>query len=845
MDADFADSGPGTNPSFTKCQASEPHTFDNHDISGRPLKRRRTEEPWNTDYFLEHITDATRRWDIQSGVLMWSSKIEVLLGYDVKDIPVSIDWWRHSIHPDDRQRITDSLDAFFEMTSQYWNEEYRYRISSGGYITIVDRLQIIRDQDGKAVTVVGAMFNPLQRCQLDEALNSPRAQLMRDIRQGKISSDELRYQTQLIKTITDNTTSGLFMMDAKGRPTFMNPASEKITGYKLSEISSRPLHYAVHYKRPDGSYYPMEECPVDNSQAALVPMQNQEEIFVDKYGRLFPVIWSIAPLEKDNKTVGAVLEFRDVTHEKAAQAERLKTKLEAEQQLVRAQEAESHRRMLTEFIDYVCHEIRNPLHGIAASTEFLTSTFLHLQQAVDSKASDAFKKALSEGQQHLESIRQCVDHQTLITNNVLDLSRFEAGQVDLCNEVFEPCSLMRQTINIIRGRIIEKKIKLREVCLSGQPGDEKDIRKYLVKGDLTRLRQLLLNLVGNAIKFTPENGEIEVRLDKLTRQDSVVTLVGAVSDTGVGMTPDEQWHVFQRFYQSNKKISSEYGGSGLGLNICDQIVKLMNGSIQVTSEKNVGSTFKFTVQLSIPTESEIQAYLASRKYTAQETSHPPTPVQSPPPDSLSSSLKDKKDHVARQDSHAAITKRIKKVLVVEDNKINQKIVTKYLSKLGYVYAVANNGLEAVNMYIERLRSCHGSGEDGHFDFVLMDMEMPVMDGREATKRIREFEDSLSTSSSFQPSQSEFTPSSPLSPSPSSFPQNSSSQTPISTSTSSHTPPHSTHAKRTPIVALSGNARDEKIKEALDCGVDDYLIKPCNQQVLEKMIQKWEHEVNAS
>ncbi|KAI9137083.1 hypothetical protein BKA69DRAFT_62693 [Paraphysoderma sedebokerense] len=625
--------------------------------SGRPCKRQRRGAPLSNVFCLEQMNDVLRRWDVQSGVIMWGSKTEFLFGYKVEEISGSVEWWRDSIHPDDRNRVVESINQCFEGVSQFWGDQYRFKISTGYYITIVDQLHIMRDELGKAVTAVGAMFNPLQRSQLDRLLDSSR--------------------------------------------------------------------------------------------------------------------------------------------------------------LVRAQEAENHRRVLTEFIDYVCHEIRNPLHGIAASTEFLSTTFSDLEEALKSGSMDALKKALEEGKQHLESIRHCVDHQTLITNNVLDLSRFEAGKVELCDEVFVPCLLVNQTVNILRGKIIEKGIRVVGDFIDKVTSDV-DITQYLVKGDATKIRQLLLNLVSNAIKFTPKNGEIEVRFESLVRTDSVATLTGSVRDTGVGMTPDEVWHVFQRFYQTNKKISSEYGGSGLGLNICDQIVKLMNGSIDVTSEKNVGSTFRFTVQLSNPTESEIQEYLNSHNYNSQishDNSRPPTPTSSPPV---------KKTHSSRIESETQVIQRFKKVLVVEDNKINQKIVTKYLKKLGYDFSVANNGLEAVNMVIEAIRAHRESSEEVPFDFVLMDMEMPVMNGREATKRIRDFENSISTLAL-----SHSLPPTPSSPSRS------------STDILQH-PVNSDRPKiRTPIVALSGNARKEKIKEALDCGVDDYLIKPCNLEGLEKMIQKWE------
>lgn len=142
-----------------------------------------------------------------------------------------------------------------------------------------------------------------------------------DITKPKLVEAELRYQSYLTKTIADNAASALFMMDRDGKPTYMNPAAQHITGYQsLDEIKDKPLHYAVHWKKPDGSHYPMEECPIDNAQTELKKVQNQEEVFCTKDGRLFPVSFSVSPLEKSGKVIGSVLEFRDISIQKQTEA---------------------------------------------------------------------------------------------------------------------------------------------------------------------------------------------------------------------------------------------------------------------------------------------------------------------------------------------------------------------------------------------------------------------------------------------------------------------------------------------------------------------------------------------
>ena len=142
-------------------------------------------------------------------------------------------------------------------TQRYWTEGYQLRAADGGYVSIIDQLSFSRDQHGAVTSAVGAMFSPVQKAQLGETVKSTRSELMREI-QHALTSDS----TVLLKSITDNTTSGLFLMDSQGYPTFMNPAATAITGWTLDEITHQPLHYAIHYKKPNGEPYPMEECPL-------------------------------------------------------------------------------------------------------------------------------------------------------------------------------------------------------------------------------------------------------------------------------------------------------------------------------------------------------------------------------------------------------------------------------------------------------------------------------------------------------------------------------------------------------------------------------------------------------
>ena len=234
-----------------------------------------------------------------------------------------------------RPHLTNSVIGDPRVGDQEWASR-EGMVSFAGYPLIID---------DRLVGVV-AMF---ARHVLTDATLEAMAAVAKGIALGivrKRAEEELAHQSNLTRTITDNAASCLFMMDKQGHPTFMNPAAVNVTGYHLDEIKDKPLHYAVHYKRPDGSHYPMEECPIDNASAELVKVSDQEEIFARKDGTLFPVSYSVSPLERDGQTFGAVLEFRDVTELKRAGEElkaseqRYRALTDAMPQLVWATDAE-------------------------------------------------------------------------------------------------------------------------------------------------------------------------------------------------------------------------------------------------------------------------------------------------------------------------------------------------------------------------------------------------------------------------------------------------------------------------------------------------------------------------
>ncbi|MFP4155613.1 MAG: ATP-binding protein [Halothiobacillaceae bacterium] len=399
--------------------------------------------------------------------------------------------------------------------------------------------------------------------------------------------------------------------------------------------------------------------------------------------------------------------------------------IENEQDLARTldalREAQAAR---DQFLANMSHEIRTPLNGIIGFLDLFEQTPLTDQQ-----------------RDYLDTIRHSSSSLLGIINDILDFSKIDAGMLKLEEE---PLAL-RDTLSAV-------------VRLFGSRAEENGTRLYLtldprlpaqVIGDALRLKQIVSNLVSNAVKFT-ENGTVEVRVDRLNcaddRHEDCCRLLLSVRDTGIGMPPEMLDRIGQPFAQADSSTTRRYGGSGLGLAICKQLIELMGGTLTVQSCPGVGTTFEFELQM--------------RTTKSPEKVAPPQPV-------------------AR--AGAIAEPGMQRVLLVEDNPVNQKLMKAVLTRMGLEQVLAGNGAEALEIFEQQ-------ATQSPFDAVLMDISMPVMDGVEATRRIRALE-----------------------------------------------------AKRgwshTPIVALTANALKGDRERFLAEGMDEMLTKPLNLAALKQTLMR--------
>lgn len=598
--------------------------------------------------------------------------------------------------------------------------------------------------------------------------------IVRDITERKRYEAAIEAERQQLRQIVTQAPVAMAMMDSE--MCYLAYSNTWLSDFGVEQESLiGKSHYEVFSDLPERWRVLYERA----LQGEIV--STPEDVWERNNGVELYLRWAIHPwYTSDNQVGGVVIASTQIN------------------ELVQAREAALETaRLKSDFLANMSHEIRTPMNGVLGMTDLLMTTELDEEQL-----------------EFTEALRTSGEHLLNLINDILDFSKLEAEKLRLDRHDFELHSCLNEILNLFLMQSKEKGLSLKLYINPTLPDH--------LSGDSRRLRQVLMNLVGNAIKFT-DQGSVAIGVRAIGKKqgvlgdpgaetgqlETILTLQFAVRDTGIGIADGDRKYLFQAFSQVDASSTRRYGGTGLGLAICRQLVQKMGGQIWVESEPNQGSTFVFTAQFV-----QVENPGAEEPPTAKSDSQ--TAARSEPvlksvstPTSHVSSLSPETDLALETSSSIATTSTATdlsnlqtvpetvdtdsetppsppesptrmpggKVLVVEDTHINQKVVMNQLKLLGYRAACVNNGQEA----LDQLRQ-------HPFDIVLMDCQMPVLDGYRATQRLRLWE--------------------------------------------------TDGDRHTVVIGLTAHAMDGDREKCLDAGMDDYLAKPVTMEKLKSVLEHW-------
>ena len=802
------------------------------DLSNKRLvaeneERRRIEARLKvSDERLRLALDSTQigifEWNVPKGHVYYSPGLWGLLGYEHARMPSTLEVWQSLIHPDDLAVYRKRTESQLNGIASFIDPEYRVRARTGDWRWVYMRSKsVLAGPNGRPTRIIGTVQDITTRRESEQALRESQAEAR------KLS---------LVASKTDNL---VVIGSADGKIEWVNSAFCRVMEYTLEEVVGKDP--ATLLSGPDTD---AAQSDLIRDEIAKGKGTNTEIIHYSKSGRKYYLHLVVQVVRNQ---AGQVENFIAIEND-------ITSRVETENQLRRAKaEADFASRAKSEFLASMSHEIRTPMNGVIGMTSILMETSLTAEQ-----------------RDFVNTIRTSGEALLTIINDILDFSKIESGKMELEKAPFELALCVEEALDLFAPTAAAKRL---EIGYHVEP----DVPPWIV-GDVTRLRQIIVNLVNNAIKFTP-TGSISIQVRRIPLDATVratpagrMRLEITVQDTGIGIPPDRIDRLFKAFSQVDSSTTRKYGGTGLGLAICQRLCQLMNGDIRVESTPGKGSTFTVAImtdaaqrpaEISAPpfagidlkgclalcvednpitrarlrtlfdllgatcafandsaSAAEMAPTLPSRpaivildlpEFESQRAldvvneikcprlvlfrlgqTPPAAPGDGFPYATLSKPIKTLPFYQAlallghrtgsggivvqaRHEGRPIAEEIPLSVLLAEDNAVNQKVALRFLERMGYNADAVGNGLEAVNAFQNR-----------SYDLVLMDLQMPEMDGLEASRRIR----------------------------------------------------RTLPAERQPkIIALTANAMQGDREICLDAGMDDYISKPVKMHEIVAAIRR--------
>ena len=587
-------------------------------------------------------------------------------------------------HPDDRHLLTAAFERL-QGGADTAVAQVRAQRKSGDYIWVETHMRLVKDPLTDEIRVLGLIRDVSRRHAIEQAIRESEAQF---------------------RSLADSVSDVIIRSAPNGERLYVSPSCRTVLGYEPDEL--------IGGRRGTFSH-PLDREHIETRMAAIIAGDRNTTIVYRAIRRDGGVIWlesgtSLVRGAVSGELVEIVSVMRDISQQKAI-----------EERLERArEEAEKASQLKSDFLANMSHEIRTPMNGIIGMTGLLLATPLAPEQ-----------------RRFADAVRISADALLSVINDILDLSKLEAGKLNLEAVPFGFATVVEDCVELMAAKALDKGVALTAEL------DDRVQRPHV--GDPTRLRQIILNLLSNAVKFT-DRGFVAIKVTGEPQGDRATQVRILVEDSGIGMNEAAMAKLFRKFEQADSSVARRFGGTGLGLAISKQLIDRMGGRISVSSTPDEGS--RFTVTLTLP--------LSDATLPEHET-HALALVDG----ALSPSRAER---------------RAGKILVAEDNAVNQLLVVTLLQDAGYVVDVAEDGAQALAAVRRQA-----------YDLVLMDAQMPNMDGLQATRAIRNLADGKG---------------------------------------------------RMPIIALTANAMAGDREHYIAAGMDDYLSKPLDAQTMLSMVQAW-------